>query len=145
MSLESKIEELTRAVIVLTEVMGGGGKATVNGQPNKSSKTPAKAEEADSDEEGGKQFLAGVQEKTKAAKPAAPAKTVAKAAAPKGDAYAPVKKAILDAIAAGHRKSISDMLAEYDAKTGQDLSPDVYPEVLEKIAAVVGGEVEELA
>lgn len=142
MSLEAKIAELTTAVQVLTEVMTSGGTPTVNGKPNASSKVPSKATKAEAEPEDNETPPPAFLKKEVAATKAA-AKTPAKAAAPaKGDAYAPVKKAILDAIAAGHRKSISDMLAEYDAKTGQDLTPDVYDEVLEKIGVITGGEVD---
>lgn len=147
MSLEAAIKELTTAVTVLNETLSKPGMHP--GAVNKAPKAaPAKAptiEEDVFDEPEAKAAAPAKPAVPKAAKPAAPAAPVATADAAKNDAYAPVKKAILDAVAAGHRKSINDMLAEYDAKSAKDLTPDVYPEVLEKVAAITGGEVEDLA
>lgn len=92
---------------------------------------------AEADASAGKKAAAKVT-----AKPA-PAPT--KAAAKSDDGYAPVKAAILAAIGAGHRKSVTDLLAEYDAKTGQDLTPEAYSEVLEKLEVITNGGVEDLA
>lgn len=138
MSLEAAIKELTTAVNVLNETLSKPGMNP--GAVNKAPKAaPAK--------------VPTIEEDVFDEPEAKPAKPVAKPAAPKpapavktapvkadSDAYGPVKKAILDAIANGHRKSITDMLAEYDAKTGQDLTPDVYEEVLEKITVITSGE-----
>lgn len=134
MSLEDEIKKLTTAIVDLTEALTYD-RAT----PPAADKAPAapKAAAAKAPKAEKPEPEAKPEEPKADAKPAAAAKPKASA-----DAYAPVKKAILDAIAGGHRKSITDMLAEYDAKTGQDLSPDVYPEVLEKIAVIVGGELE---
>lgn len=158
MSLEAAIKELTTAVQVLTEVMTSGGQPIVNGKANPSSKVPT-AKAAPAAEEGEDTptpaFLKN-QPKPAAAKPAAtktaagktPETALKKAPASTADVpegYAPVQAAIVAAVADGHRKSIKDMLAEYDAKSGQDLDPDVYEEVLEKIAVITGGEVDNLA
>lgn len=153
MSLEAKIAELTTAVQVLTEVLTAGGVPVVNGKANPSSKVPPvqkavkaaaaapAAEESEGDDTPPPAFL---KKEAAAAKPVAAkaAPAPAKAAPVKKTTtadYAPVKEAILAATAAGHRKSVSDMLAEYDAKTGQDLDPSVYTEVLEKLAVIMGG------
>lgn len=71
---------------------------------------------------------------------AKPAAKVAPKAAAKDDAYEPVRVAIMSAIADGHRKSVKDMLAQYDAANGQDLDPSVYDEVLAKLAVITGSD-----
>lgn len=75
----------------------------------------------------------------------APAPVKAAAAPTTAEGYTEVKNAITSAVAAGHRKSVTDALAEYDAKSGQDLDSSVYEEFLAKIAVIVGGEVDDLA
>lgn len=75
----------------------------------------------------------------------APAPVKAATAPTTAEGYTEVKNAITSAVAAGHRKSVTDALAEYDAKSGQDLDSSVYEEFLAKIAVIVGGEVDDLA
>lgn len=70
---------------------------------------------------------------------------VAKTAPINVDKYGEIKNAITSAVASGHRKSVTDLLAEYDAKSGQDLDPSVYTEFLAKIAVVTNGGVDDLA
>lgn len=162
MSLEAAMKELTTAVQALTEVMTSGGQPVVNGKPNPSSKVPtakAAAPAADEGEDTQTPAFLKHQPKPGAGKsagttvPKTPAKGTPETALKKAPAstadvpegYAPVQEAIVKAVADGHRKSIKDMLAEYDAKSGQDLDPAVYDEVLEKIAVITGGEVDDLA
>lgn len=142
MSLEAKIEALTTAVQVLTEVMTSGGQPVVNGKVNVSSKAPAAKPVA-------KAAPAEEGDEAEAPAPKAAAKPAAKAAAPaaKTDdaidpAYAPVKAAILDAIAKNFRPQIAAMFKKHGVKNGQELDPSAYDEVLGEIDAIVNGEAE---
>lgn len=139
MSLEAALKENTETMRELIEVLTRTNLPEAQAAAGKAAKPAAPKAAKPAAEETDK-----AEAPKKAAAPAAKA-AAAPAKKADADAYAPVKKAILDAIAGGHRKSITDMLAEYDAKTGQDLTPDVYDEVLEKISVIVGGEVEDLA
>lgn len=144
MSLEAALKENTETMRELIEVLTRTNLADVQAAAGKATKPAGKAAKAAPAAEETDKPEPKAEPKAEAAKPAAKA-AAAPAKKADADAYAPVKKAILDAIAGGHRKSITDMLAEYDAKTGQDLTPDVYDEVLEKISVITGGEVEDLA
>lgn len=131
MSLEAAIAANTTALQVLTETLTRGGlpaplKPVTNPNVVDGPKPPVKG--AVKAAEPKPELKAAEQRKTTVKAPS--------------DPYAPVKKAILDATAAGHRKSIKDMLAEYEVQTGADLPVESYAEVLEKIAVITSGEVE---
>lgn len=136
MSLEAALKENTETMRELIEVLTRTNLPEAQAAASTATKKPAAKAKADDAEKA--------EPKAETAKPAPKAAAKAETAGGAAD-YAPVKQAILDAIKNGHRKSITDMLAEYGAKTGQDLTPDTYAEVLEKIAVITGGEVEDLA
>lgn len=151
MSLEAALRDATTAINCLVEILTKSGLPTPlqpSPNPNKTvddsekyhGKTPAYiAKEA---AEAEKKAAAKQPVKSATTKPATPAATPAPAA---NEAYAPVKAAILAAVAAGKKPQITAMLAEYDAKTGLDLKPESYSEVLEKITVITNGEVDDLA
>lgn len=142
MSLEAALKENTETMRELIEVLTRTNLPEAQAAAGKAAKTKPAAEAEDADKPAFLKGKAAAKPAAAAAEKPAAAKPAPAKAAKSDDAYAPVKAAILKAIADGHRKSITDMLAEYDAKTGQDLDPSVYDEVLEKISVINGGEVE---
>lgn len=138
MTLEAALKENTEAtrelIEVLTrtslpEVQAAAGKATKPAPKNDDSDIPA--------------HIANASKATTKPKAETKPKTETKKAASDADAYAPVQAAILDAVSKNLRPEITALLTSYGAKTGKDLSPDVYDEVLGKIAKIVAGESEE--
>lgn len=144
MSLEDALKENTAALRELTEAIVRG--ALPEAQAGAKQRTLGEVIGAKKDAPATTAAATKPAATTKpatAAKPAAATKPAAKAA--ETDEYAPVQKAIEAAVAAGHRNSVKNILAEYDAKNGKDLDPSAYPEVLEKLTVIMGGEVDDLS
>lgn len=154
MSLEDQIAKLTTAVENLTEAFVAHTNDAAPAKATAKPKVTAKNVDAHLEaEEAG--------EAAPAAKPAtvkpkvattivaerqAKAEAAAPKAAPAADgsvadpAYAPVKAAILDAIAKNHRPEIQALFKKYKVKNGQELDSSTYDDVLGDIDAIVNGE-----
>jgi len=135
MSLENALNNLADAIKAQTALLAGNA-APAPAKAAGKGKT-AEAAPADENDNAGpaKAAAKDAGKKAPAAGKAAPAP--ASSAAVIDPAYAPVKTAILDAIAKGHRTQVTAVLKEYGAATGQDLTPDVYDEVLGKLDEIV--------
>lgn len=144
MSLEQALTDLANAIKAQTAALT----ANANGAPAKTVPTSTVKEtaapkaaavaETDTTAETPKKPNPSTSKATSAPK-------AASAKAPAADegvdpAYVPVKAAILSAIAGGHRTAVTALLKKHGAKTGQDLAPDVYDEVLGELDGIVNGE-----
>lgn len=147
MTLEAAIKEnteVTRELIeVLTRTSLPEAQATAKPAPKAAALAKPKAAPASAEEDELGDIPAHVAKG--AAKPVAAAKPAPKAAPAKTDdgidpAYAPVKAAILDAIAKNFRPQIAALFKKYGAKNGQELDPTTYDEVLGEIDGIVNGE-----
>lgn len=142
MSIETKIDEIVAAVNGLTAAIAAQT-TFLRGQVigTTVAEAPAKLAAKPAVPHAGNPNVVAKPVAKPAAKVAAPAPV----AAPADEAYAEVRAAVLDATGKGKRKQIADMLAEYDVKSAQALDPSDYAEVLNKIAVIVGGGVDDLA
>lgn len=144
-ALTGLVTAVTSLVTAVTSLLNLAGKEAGKDKPERTLgealTTGAKKAETATASVAGKP--ASTTKPATAAKPTPAAKPAAKPAT--DDAYAPVGAAITAAVAAGHKNGVKNILAEYDVAKGSELDPSTYADVLEKLAIITNGEVDDLA
>lgn len=146
MSLEDVIKENTAVMRELVEALTRGALPEAQAAAKQRTLGEVIGAKKPADTAAAAKPAATTTPKAEAAKPAPKTtgpKTAAKATT--DDAYAPVGAAITAAVAAGHKNSVKNILAEYDVAKGSELDPSTYAEVLEKLNLIMNGEVDDLS
>lgn len=135
--LEQKIEALTAAVQQLTDVLTAGGKSVNMPAESVKPKAAIAASGAAAPKVGLACPAAPATKPTVAAKPAAKGVAKSNPAEEAANAYAEVKAATVAFVKAkGGKEHLAEIYADFGiTNSAQELTPDQYPEYLERLEA----------